>query len=483
MEKINVDRIGAHPNNPRKALGDIGELTDSIRQNGVLQNLTVVHWHDAHPDQPKDGQPEHEYTCVIGHRRLAAAKAAGLETVPCVVAELGYREQLATMLLENIQRSDLTVIEQAQGFQMMMDLGENVKWIAQQTGFSEKTVRQRLKLNDLNQKKLQSSLNQGATLMQLVELDKVEDKKLCNELLQYGGTDNFNIQLKRALQAQASKKNKIAWLERLGAFATEIEERSWSAHEYVDRYDFDDDPAAFQPPKGAKPGQYVYVVEERKFEYDRLYATLYKVRAQVAGKTGKEIADQQASRESAIRRAKREANKVRRTMYQLRLDFVKQVGGLKKNLPLILDWLVQVSMGYPYSGPRSNINTVDLLQYPVPEGKQWRDYKEEAFDKAREHELERAVWVVALANYGDCEENGFHSGHEFPYHRENIGLALFYKLLVALGYGMSDEEKQMMGGSHPLLHAEETWKAEQAQAEDEAKAAGKAKGGRKGKVA
>lgn len=73
---IDVNKIEEHPNNPRKDLGDLAELTESIRQNGIMQNLTVV----------KNG--EDKYMAVIGHRRLAAAKAAGLKEVPCVVAEM-----------------------------------------------------------------------------------------------------------------------------------------------------------------------------------------------------------------------------------------------------------------------------------------------------------------------------------------------------------------------------------------------------------
>lgn len=55
------------------------------------------------------------------------------------------------MLLENMQRSDLTVYEQAQGFQMMLDLGESISDISEKTGFSETTVRRRVKLLELDQ--------------------------------------------------------------------------------------------------------------------------------------------------------------------------------------------------------------------------------------------------------------------------------------------------------------------------------------------
>ena len=76
LQYIEVSKIFPHPDNPRKNLGDIQELSDSIKANGVLQNLTVVPMSNG------------RYTVVIGHRRLAAAKKAGLPKVPCVVTEM-----------------------------------------------------------------------------------------------------------------------------------------------------------------------------------------------------------------------------------------------------------------------------------------------------------------------------------------------------------------------------------------------------------
>ncbi len=86
-----------------------------------------------------------QFTVVIGHRRLAAAKLAGLTEVPCVIAQMTVKEQMQTMLLENMQRAELTVYEQAQGFQMMLDLGSTVEEVAEKSGFSVATVRRRVK--------------------------------------------------------------------------------------------------------------------------------------------------------------------------------------------------------------------------------------------------------------------------------------------------------------------------------------------------
>ena len=129
MVFIPVERLVPHPDNPRKDLGDLTELAASIKENGVFQNLTVV------------PEVEDRFTVIIGHRRLAAAKLAGLTELPCVVVEMTPKEQVQTMLLENMQRSDLTVYEQAQGFQMMLDLGATVEEIAEKSGFSVRPVR------------------------------------------------------------------------------------------------------------------------------------------------------------------------------------------------------------------------------------------------------------------------------------------------------------------------------------------------------
>ena len=101
---IPIEALKPHPDNPRKDVGDITELAESIKANGVFQNLTVL-----------KGDILDGYTVVIGHRRLAAARAAGLTELPCMVVEMDEREQISTMLLENMQRNDLTVYEQAQG--------------------------------------------------------------------------------------------------------------------------------------------------------------------------------------------------------------------------------------------------------------------------------------------------------------------------------------------------------------------------------
>ena len=161
-----VDRIYPHPDNPRKDVGDVSELAESIKANGILQNLTVV---------PAD----EGYTVIIGHRRLAAAKLAGLEKVPCSIVEMSDKEQISTMLTENMQRSDLTVYEQAHGFQMMIDLGNTTDEIAEISGFSKTTVKRRLKMMELDQKTLKKvSDERQLSLSDFDKLSQIDDISL-----------------------------------------------------------------------------------------------------------------------------------------------------------------------------------------------------------------------------------------------------------------------------------------------------------------
>ncbi len=209
---ISLEKLHPHPDNPRKELGDLTELADSIKKSGILQNLTVI---------PATGYYHGDYTVIIGHRRCAAAKLAGLTEVPCVITEMDYKEQIATMLLENMQRNDLTVWEQAQGFQMMLDLGESIEDVSEKTGFSESTVRRRVKLLKLDSDKFKESQARQVSFMEYEKLFEIEDEEKRNELLDSIGTNNFNDKFLRAKKDQDREKKRVEALEKVKEFATE----------------------------------------------------------------------------------------------------------------------------------------------------------------------------------------------------------------------------------------------------------------------
>ncbi len=199
--EINIKNIIPHPNNPRKNIGDVTELAESIRQNGILQNLTVIPV-SALTEEP-DKQPEAEsvsendkFYVLIGHRRREASILAGLEKVPCTIrSKISQSDQVSIMLQENGQRNDLTIYEQANGFQMMLDFGETEESISEKTGFSRTTVRRRLNIAKLNQDILQARENDESfqlTLTGLYALEQIEDLNVRNNIL-LKATDSSNL--------------------------------------------------------------------------------------------------------------------------------------------------------------------------------------------------------------------------------------------------------------------------------------------------
>ena len=215
IQNIDINLIDQHPENPRKDLGDLTELANSIKESGIHQNLTVV----------RNGE---RYTCIIGHRRLAAAKLARLTEVPCHVADMDYKTQLSTMLVENMQRAELTYIEQADGFQMMMNLGETVESIAEMSGFSKETVKHRLEIAKLDKDKLKAS---DLTLEDLVYLERVTDVEARNRLLNTCSHANIKYSVDSEIK-KAERASKMAqwkeYLESLGMKEIPPERNRWS---------------------------------------------------------------------------------------------------------------------------------------------------------------------------------------------------------------------------------------------------------------
>ena len=198
-------QLHPHPDNPRKDLGDLEELKASIREHGIMQNLTVV---------PMDDELEN-FKILIGHRRFAASEGILFE-LPCVIAEgLSDREQVGIMLCENMQRSDLTFLEQAHGFQMMMDLGETIETISDKTGFSEATVKHRLEIAKLKKKSIDTAMESfQPTISDYIELEKVKDIKERSKILEESeSSSDLRYSVEAYVNEQARKKNAKKYLE------------------------------------------------------------------------------------------------------------------------------------------------------------------------------------------------------------------------------------------------------------------------------
>ena len=206
--RIPISQLKPNPDNPRKDLGDLTELTESIKKNGVMQNLTVM------PDT--DGK----YLVLIGHRRMAAAQAAGLDELECrIVDEMPRNKQISIMLTENIQRNDLTVLEQAESFQLMLDLGDNVETIAEKSGFSQSTVRHRLEIAKLNKTQLKKMIDdEDGWQISIKDLEKLEGIKSLSERnrILKESTDSANLAWKiQCVKNEEIKEKNLKALKKL----------------------------------------------------------------------------------------------------------------------------------------------------------------------------------------------------------------------------------------------------------------------------
>jgi ParB family chromosome partitioning protein len=137
--ELPVESLLPSEHNQRLKLRGLEELAASIKQHGVLEPLLVT----------ANGNNSHHL--VSGHRRLAAAKMAGRKTVPCIVR--AYPEEgglLMAMLVANLQRDDLSPLEEAKGYQQLADMRQSQRDIARLVGRSQPHVNKRLGLLKLS---------------------------------------------------------------------------------------------------------------------------------------------------------------------------------------------------------------------------------------------------------------------------------------------------------------------------------------------
>ena len=480
IELIPVEQLMHHPDNPRKDLGDLTELAESIRANGILQNLTIV---------PVEDDGEHNsvagmYWVVIGNRRFEAAMMAGLTELPCVVSDMDHKTQVATMLQENMQRADLTVYEQAEGFQMMMDLGFKPKEISEKTGFSEKTVKDRLKLTKLNKKNFHEAVNQGATIMDLIEVTKLESKTDQNEVLKSAGTANFRQQLMDKMQEQEFKKNKARLEPVVKEFMEEIpsNERYSSKWERIWNKDFKMDGSEDDLRKHIKK-----IMKENPDLPYRYEINKYRSGGEInfmKGKQKKEMsAEEKTERQKSIIRNKhiRHVKSFWAQAYDLRKYFVKNYTVANGQSASTLG---KILIRYALS---------DCTDYgaKLAERHEWKDayvrevlglpekaeLKPGAPENSWHHENFFTIWDKVDGNSGiplvramlawavgggvfwpDDPEHGLWRWDDGTYDKKsnhNNGVTTLYEFLMEIGYQLSDMEKQLLDGTHECYKMEE----------------------------
>jgi ParB family chromosome partitioning protein len=157
---IPIEDIAPNPDQPRQALGDLEELTASIREKGVLEPLLVR-------------RVGTKFQIIAGERRYRAAVEAGLGELPCVIRDTSDAEMMELALIENMQRKDLTPFEEADGLRVLAETyGYTHETMAEKIGKSRSTITEALSLaampEDVRQLCRRADIQSKSVLLQVV---------------------------------------------------------------------------------------------------------------------------------------------------------------------------------------------------------------------------------------------------------------------------------------------------------------------------
>lgn len=437
-----VECLIPHPQNPRKDLGNLEELTASIKENGIYQNLTVIPVNEAVPGE------EPKYMVVIGHRRLEAAKRAGLQEVPCaIVRGLTETQQLQIMLLENMQRSDLTIYEQAQGFQQLLDFGMDIEDISQQSGFSKRTIRRRLEIAKLDQNKLKElSSTRQLSLKEFDALAKIKNLEARNEAMEKIGTNDFALAVTRAMDKEklaAAMPVFLADMERLG-----IKKFPGSANKYSGKYRRVGslDLYEYEVTKDKIPKKTAGLYYEASYPRNVEFYVKETKKDKAKEKSAKEL-----ERERRIKEAWFKVDAMAATHYELRKAFVENLRGTAKQREAVYmgaySLIVLRSIAYMSCGDISKEAGIDDKHFDPRRDEKAVKLAYESYDN-----IQQCIEVIYKL-FNDNEKEFYANGYRavYPEYKFNPRLEAMYHWLTKLGYQMSSEEKLIAAGTHEIF--------------------------------
>jgi len=164
---IALEQLDPNPEQPRVEIGDLEDLTASIKEKGVLEPLLV-----------KQSRPTGRWMIIAGERRWRASKAAGLREVPCIVMEVDDRAVAEIALIENMQRKDLTAWEEADGLAALCErFGYTHEDVARKVGKSRSTITEALSIATLpeviREKCRRADISSKSLLLQIVRQSDV----------------------------------------------------------------------------------------------------------------------------------------------------------------------------------------------------------------------------------------------------------------------------------------------------------------------
>ena len=197
IRQVPVGRIEANPDQPRLTFDEatLAELSSSVKEHGVLQPILV---------RPVDGG---RYQLIAGERRWRAAKMAGLETIPAMIEEIDDDTALEIAIIENLQREDLSPLDEAIMYdRMTSEHGYSVRKLAQKLGKDKGYIENRLRLADAPPEIRQLVSLRKDTVSHAYELLKVEDPRKRRRLAEQVASGELSlVRLREKIEGRKAK--------------------------------------------------------------------------------------------------------------------------------------------------------------------------------------------------------------------------------------------------------------------------------------
>ena len=198
ITEISLDEIRPNPYQPRKTFDNksLKELSESIKENGVFQPIIIR-------------KSVNGYEIIAGERRFRASKLAKKKTIPAIIRDFDEAQMMEVAVLENLQREDLTPLEEAQAYEMLQkNLGLTQAEVSKRLGKSRPYIANYLRLLTLPQKtkrllqRGELSMGQARTLLGLKDKDSIDD--LARKVVKNGIT----VRQLESLVAKLNEKEK-----------------------------------------------------------------------------------------------------------------------------------------------------------------------------------------------------------------------------------------------------------------------------------
>ena len=200
-----IDKIEPNPNQPRVEIGDLSELTNSIKEKGVLEPLLV-----------KPNKETGTWMIIAGERRWRSANLAGLREVPCIEFDIDEQSIAEIALIENLQRKDLTIWEEADGLAALATrYGYTHDQIAKKIGKSRTTITESMTIagipENIREKCLAGRINAKSTLLEIArQFDDEAMLEFVNKIGQQGLNREEIRQEVRPKKTESQAKKKVS---------------------------------------------------------------------------------------------------------------------------------------------------------------------------------------------------------------------------------------------------------------------------------